>query len=665
MGSNCCDTRGEEPERLRLQAISTAIALAAVLSGALLPHVGLASFALPALFVAYVAGGWRTARQAYRAVRCGELDVDLLMLLAAAGAATVGHWLEGAVLLFLFSLGNTLETYAFGRTRRSIEALVELRPEEASLVEQGSERVVRIEDLTPGDVVRVRPGDRMPVDGIIVAGSSKVDESTLTGEATPVSKEVQALVFAGTLNGSGSIDVRMTRPPGDTALGRIIQLVEEARESRAPTQSWIENVESRYALGVILASGAAILLPWLLLDWSFQDAFYRAMTLLVVASPCALVISIPATIVSAVSNGARHGILFKGGAHLDALHEVTTFALDKTGTVTVGRPDVVAIRTAPLATAGAAVDGAGLEGRSGTTVPDEPWRSVSAIDASGQTMLRLAAGAESRSEHHLATAILRAAEDRGFVIPEPLSFDSVPGQGVEAIVEGARIAVGRPAWIEQQTGEQIDSGFAEAFDDADPATLVHVAIDGTHAGAFAIRDHPRDGIREALQALRDAGIDRLVMLTGDARPTAEAVAERVGIQEVYAELKPADKSRILSELKQTGSIAMVGDGVNDAPALAVADVGVAIGVAGTDVALETADVVVMGEDLMSLARAVRLSRRTRRIVRQNLVFSVTVMGGLVVAALMGWIGLTAGVIGHEGSTIVVVFNGLRLLADGR
>jgi Cd2+/Zn2+-exporting ATPase len=665
MGSHCCDTRGEEPERLRLQAASTAIALGAVLAGALLPRVGLASFALPALLLAYGAGGWHTARQAYRAVRCGDLDVDLLMLLAAVGAATVGHWLEGAVLLFLFSLGNTLETYAFGRTRRSIQALVELRPEEADLVEQGNERVVRIEDLTPGDVVRVRPGDRLPVDGIIVAGASKVDESTLTGEATPVTKEVDAQVFAGTLNGPGSIDVRMTRPADDTALGRIIQLVEEARDSKAPTQSWIEDVESRYALGVILASGAAILIPWLVFGWTFQDAFYRAMTLLVVASPCALVISIPATIVSAVSNGARHGILFKGGAHIDALHDVTGFALDKTGTVTVGRPDVVAIRTVPSAVGATVADGAEIDGTGEASPLDEPWSPVSGLDARGEAMLRLAAGAESRSEHHLGAAIMRAAEAAGLTVPEPSSFVSIPGQGVEATVDGTSVAVGRPAWIQQQIAEPISTGFADPSDDADPATLVHVAIDGTHAGAFAIRDHPREGIREALQELRDAGIDRLVMLTGDARATAEAVAERVGIHEVYAELKPADKSRILLDLQKTGPIAMVGDGVNDAPALAIADVGIAIGVAGTDVALETADVVVMGDDLKSLARAVRLSRRTRRIVRQNLIFSVTVMAGLVVAALMGWIGLTAGVIGHEGSTIVVVFNGLRLLADGR
>jgi Cd2+/Zn2+-exporting ATPase len=664
MGSNCCDTRGEEPERLRLQAASTAIALVAVLAGALFPRVGLEPFALPVLVLAYAAGGWHTTRQAFRALRSGELDVDLLMLLAATGAAVVGHWLEGAVLLFLFSLGNTLETYAFGRTRRSIEALVELRPEEAALVEEGGERVVRIEHLSPGDVVRVRPGERLPVDGIVVAGSSKVDESTLTGEATPVSKDAEASVFAGTLNGPGSIDVRMTRPSGDTALGRIIQLVEEAQESKAPTQSWIEAMESRYALGVILASGAAILIPWLLLGWTFQDAFYRAMTLLVVASPCALVISIPATIVSAVSNGARHGILFKGGAYLDALHEITTFALDKTGTLTVGRPDVVAIWTASAYEMGPARIPT-THSATGTAVLDEPWRPVPVLDDQGLRMLRLAAGVESRSEHHLAAAILRAADEQGLDVPEPSSFRSTPGQGVEATVDGVHVGVGSPAWIERGVGESVAGTVAEAFEHSDPTTLVHVAIEGAYAGAFAIRDHPRAGTREALQALRDVGIDRLVMLTGDARATAEAVAERVGIEEIYAELKPDEKSELLVDLQKTGAVAMVGDGVNDAPALAMADVGIAIGVAGTDVALETADVVVMGEDLGALARAVRLSRRTRRIVRQNLAFSVGVMAVLVFAALMGWIGLTAGVIGHEGSTIVVVFNGLRLLADER
>lgn len=639
MGS-CCDTpSGTDSRLLRLQIASTIATLVAIVLAWLLPWAGLDGVAIPLLWIAYTAGGWSAAREALRALRRGELDVDLLMLLAAAGAAAVGHWMEGAILLFLFSLGNTLETYAFRRTRRSIEALVELRPEQASRVRDGVEETIPLTALIPGDIVRVRPGDRIPIDGIVADGTSSIDESTLTGESVPVTKEVGDTAFAGTLNGGGSLDLRMTRPADDTALSRIIRLVEVAQDARAPTQSWIEAMESRYALGVIVASGLAILVPWLLMGWTFDDAFYRAMTLLVVASPCALVISIPATIVSAVSNGARHGILFKGGAHLDALSEVTTFALDKTGTLTIGRPEVVEIS--------ARRDIVG-----GTTAREAEDR-----------LLALAASAESRSEHHLAAAIVRAAEARGVVTAEVHEFHSTPGQGVEALVDGVTLRVGRPSWV---GGEGQPDDRASAHADARPsaaATPVYVSIDGHHAGTFGIRDHPRPHAREAVAALAAAGIERAVMLTGDTRATAMAVAETVGIEEVHAELQPDEKSRILVQLQQGGPVAMVGDGVNDAPALAVADVGIAIGAAGTDVALETADIVVMGEDLASLARAVRLSHRTRTIVRQNLIFAVGVMVVLVIAALMGQISLTTGVIGHEGSTILVVFNGLRLLAD--
>jgi Zn2+/Cd2+-exporting ATPase len=636
MPNNCTGVEAADPEHLRLQTISTVVALVAIVAGWVTPWLGLSGLSFPALLLAYAAGGWDATLRAGRALRCREIDIDILMLLAAAGAAIVDHWLEGAVLLFLFSLGNTLETYAFGRTRRSIEALVALRPEEAVRVEEGTEYLVAIEELRTGDLVRVRPGDRIPVDGMVVAGTSSVDESSLTGESAPVKKTEGEPIFAGTVNGSGSLDLEMTRAAEDTALARIIRLVEEAREAKDPAQGWIEEVEGRYAIGVIAATTAAVALPWLLLGWSFDEAFYRGMTLLVVASPCALVISIPATIVSAVSNGARHGILFKGGAHLDALATVTTFALDKTGTVTVGHPVVVAMHTSAT----------------GAHSEDE--------------LLALAAAAESRSEHHLGAAIVRAAEARHLSLPVPVAFDSVPGRGVTADVGGARVELGRFDWLEGRLSTPVTEADSEWSEQHHPtATPVHVAVDGTYAGAFAIEDHPRAGAADAIAALRDAGVSTIVMLTGDTPATARAIADFVGIDAVHAALAPDEKSRILAGLQSGGPVAMVGDGVNDAPALAVADVGIAIGAAGTDVALETADIVVMGEDIGTLAQAVRLSHRTRRIVRQNLIFSVSVMAALVLAALAGWIGLTVGVIGHEGSTIVVVFNGLRLLVDGR
>jgi Cd2+/Zn2+-exporting ATPase len=561
------------------------------------------------------------------------------MLFAAAGAAAVGHWVEGAILLFLFSTGNTLETYAFGRTRRSISALMELRPEDAAVVMDGVEQHVAVTELVPGQVVRVRPGDRIPVDGTVVAGTSRVDEATLTGEPLPVAKSVGDDVFAGTLNGAGSLDIRVTRRADDTALARVIRLVEEAREAKAPTQSWIEEVEGRYALGVIIVSGLAILIPWLGLAWTFDEAFSRAMTLLVVASPCALVISIPATIVSAVSNGARRGVLFKGGAHLDALASVRVVALDKTGTLTVGRPEVVGILALP---------GAGSDAEKG--------------------LLRLCASVELFSEHPLGDAISAAATARGLAPSAVSEFRSEAGRGVEGVVDGVRVAVGRRSWIEGGVGALVPAELSAwaADEERAAATPVFVSVDGRHAGALAIADRPRPRVRSAMDALRRAGVRRLVMLTGDDAATAQAVAREVGVDEVHAELLPEDKSRVIEDLRtRYGPVAMVGDGLNDAPALAAADVGVALGAAGTDVALETADVVVMGEELDGLAHAVDLAQRARSIVRQNLIFAVSVMVVLVILALAGRIGLTTGVIGHEGSTVVVVFNGLRLLRDRR
>ena len=636
----------------KLEAASAVACAVFLTSGWLAGRLGHPVASQTLLIGAYAAGGWDSLRRTVGALSRRSLDVDLLMLLAAAGAAVVGHWVEGAILLFLFSTGNTLETFAFGRTRRSIRALMELRPEDASVVLDGQERNVAVAELVPGQVVRVRPGDRIPVDGTVVAGSSRVDESTLTGEPLPVAKRVDAGVFAGTLNGSGSLDILVTRAADDTALARVIRLVEQAREAKAPTQSWIEAVESRYALGVIVASILAILVPWLVMGWSFDESFSRAMTLLVVASPCALVISIPATIVSAVSNGARRGVLFKGGAHLDALASVRAIAFDKTGTLTQGRPEVVGILALPEALASRSV---------AVGSPSNPGTDQ---DPAGMELMHLTAAVEALSEHPLADAILQAADKLRLPRGQVEEFRSEAGLGVEGMVDGLLVTVGRRRWVEGRVGAPVPPQLAAWTDQEEriAATPVFVAVDQRHAGALAIADRPRPRAREALNALRAAGVDHLVMLTGDDEDTAHAVARELGIDDVRAELLPEDKSRVLEELRRTyGPVAMVGDGVNDAPALAGADVGVALGAAGTDVALETADVVVMGEELGELAHAVELSRRARTIVRQNLAFAVSVMVVLVALALAGRIGLTTGVIGHEGSTVIVVFNGLRLL----
>ncbi len=649
---------GPEHDEWKVEAASTVICALSTITGWALGRLGHPMAGQAFLVAAYASGGWDALRRTVGALRRRTMDVDLLMLLAAVGAAIVGHWVEGAILLFLFSTGNTLETFAFGHTRRSIQALMELRPEDAGVVENGSERRVPVAELHPGQVVRVRPGDRIPIDGDVVAGSSRVDESTLTGEPLPMAKREGAEVFAGTLNGSGALDIRVTRPADDSALARVIRLVEEASEAKAPTQSWIEALESRYALGVIVASAFAVVLPWLILGWTFDEAFYRAMTLLVVASPCALVISIPATIVSAVANGARKGVLFKGGAHLDALASVRVVALDKTGTLTLGRPELVGVKAVEgvlgPARAMATVGGAG----------GAPGDDAEEIDVA---LVRLTASVEAFSEHPLGDAIVKAAEEMGLSLSELEGFSSEPGKGVEGTVDGLRVRVGRRRWVEEGVGAALPHDLATwaAHEERIAATPVFVAVEGRHAGALAIADRPRPRVREAMDALRRAGIRHLVMLTGDDEATARAVAGEVGVDDVRAELFPDDKSRVLEKLrKRHGPVAMVGDGVNDAPALAAADVGIALGAAGTDVALETADVVVMGEELGGLAHAVELSTRARRVVRQNLVFAVSVMVVLIILALGGWIGLTAGVVGHEGSTVVVVFNGLRLLRAG-
>lgn len=657
--SECC---GDNTADWRPGAFWTALCAVATIVAASLGAAGAGAAVTTAVYaLALLAGGWRAALSAARELLHGTLDVDLLMILAAGGAAFLGHWWEGAVLLFLFSLGSTLEIYAFGRTRRSIQALIELRPAHASRLDDGGETQVPVEDLLPGDLVRIRSGERIPVDGVVIEGHSPVDESTLTGESLPVVKEVGSEVFAGTLNGAGSMDVRVTRQAADTTLAKVIRMVEDAQDSKAPTQSWIEETEGRYATGVILGAVVAVVLPYFFLGWTFDDAFYRAMTLLVVASPCAVVISIPATIVSAVSNGARNGVLFKGGAHLDALGSVRAIAFDKTGTLTRGRPELLSVRVANT------LVGAG-----------SPNSAASPTEAE---LLSWVASVEDRSEHQLGEAVVRAARDRELALLPVDDFRSFTANGVSGVVGGRRIWVGKESWIRDVVGtalppelgswalEMAKRGATPVFaaqvvdgGDGNPSYLDPSHSDPTYLGALAISDRPRDGIEDVIDDLRAQGVERIVMLTGDHRSTAEAIGAEVGVDEVFAELHPDEKSAVLEELKaQYGSVAMIGDGVNDAPALATADVGVALGAAGTDVALETADVVMMGEELRGLAYARSLSRRARGVVIQNLVFAIGVIVTLVGLASFGLINLSTGVVGHEGSTIVVVMNGLRLL----
>jgi Cd2+/Zn2+-exporting ATPase len=614
-------------------AVATALCAAFALTGRAL---GVGPWAVTLYTLAYAAGGARAAASAVAGLARLRLGVDLLMVLAAAGAAALGDWGEGAILLFLFSLSNTLEAYALYRTTRSIDALVRLRPREASRVLDGTERHVPIEELRVGDLVRVRPGERFPVDGEVVEGETWADESTLTGESEPIAKREGMPVFAGTINGRGSVLARMTRAVADTTLERIIRLVREAQAAKAPTQRLVESWQGPYVAGVLAASAFVYVGAWFLHAQGSRDAFYHAMVLLVVASPCAVVVGTPAVLLAALARAARHGVLVKGGAHLEALGEVEVIALDKTGTITVGRPGVTAV-----------------------------W-AAEGLDA--DRLLGLAAAVERRSEHHLGAAVVAEAARRGRPeIQEIDEFEVHPGQGVHARVNGHWVGVGReslfaahdvavPAEVEEMTRRLREQG---------QTALIVALADGdrTTGGVIALADRPRPEAAAALAALKRLGVRQVVILTGDHARVAEAVARQVGADAVRSGLLPEEKVREVRRLRNADlRPAMVGDGINDAPALAAAEVGIAMGGAGTDVALEVADVVLMRDDLGALPFAVWLGRRARRRVRQNLAFAFGMIGALVLASFFG-LPLWLGVLGHEGSTLLVVLNGLRLLAE--
>jgi Cd2+/Zn2+-exporting ATPase len=623
--------------RERLEVILTVVTAAAGLAAFLGGRLGILNPAVISILyvVAFAAGGYYGLIDGIGVLRERRLDVNLLMIFAALGAAIIGQPAEGAVLLFLFSLSNTLQTYAMGRSRRAIEKLLDLRPPVA-LVRRGSRLVsLPIEKLVLGDIVLVRPGERFPIDGLIVSGSSTADQSTITGESIPVEKEVGDVTYAGTLNGNGALEVRVNRLAQDTTLAKIVQLVEEAQENKAQTQNMLDNFEQFYALLVLGGAVLLTIVPYFFLGQAFYPTFYRAMTWLVVASPCALVISTPASILSAIANGARRGILFKGGVHLEQTATLKVVAFDKTGTLTTGSPTLTTI---------------------------QPFTGVDADE-----LLRLAAATEARSEHPLASAIVRAAEERGLTLPTAMDFQSTPGQGVEANVEELAVWIGNERLFSERRvripQELLDQ--ARAIESSGQ-TVMLVNADGSWLGLLGVADTLRPDAEQIVAELKALGIEHVVMLTGDNERVAAAIAARAGVDEFHANLLPQDKVRILKVLREKyGPTAMVGDGVNDAPALATADVGIAMGGAGTDVALETADVVLMADGLAHLPHAIGLARRARRTVFQNLAFALSVIVLLVAAAFGARLPLPLGVVGHEGSTVIVVLNGLRLLGYRR
>ncbi|MDF2938355.1 MAG: ATPase [Paenibacillaceae bacterium] len=578
--------------------------------------------------LAYVIGGHRKAIEGLETLfKEKDLDVDLLMVVAAVGAASIGYWMDGAVLIFIFCLSGTLEDFTMEKTNQDIQSIMKLRPEEAVVLQVGKERKVKVEELQLGDVVLVRPGERIPTDGQVVEGQSAVDQASITGESIPVDKLAGDEVFAGTINGQGALKIQVTKPAEETLLSRIIHMVQEAKNEMPPSQLFVERFEGIYAKIVVAAAVLLMTLPPFILGWEWDKTIYRAMIFLVVASPCALVSSIMPAILSGISNAARKGVLFKGGVHLEHIGHVSTVAFDKTGTLTEGKPRLTDVH--PL--------GSYTE----------------------ESLLKLTASIENLSEHPIAKAIVQQAKDRGLVLETAQELTAIPGEGVSGSVNGVLCKVGKMVLLQNQALSDSEAAIAKQLE-AEGKTIIYVQADQVLIGILAVQDVVRPNAREAVAALKQMGM-KVVMLTGDREATGQAIGKQLGVDQVYADLLPENKVSIVKKLSETGKVAMIGDGVNDAPALAASSVGIAMGAAGTDVALETANVVLMADDLSKIPFAISLGRRTARVIKQNLAFAIGVVLVLVVSNFLGGINLPSGVVGHEGSTLLVILSGLRLL----
>ncbi|KAF0183340.1 MAG: Cd2+/Zn2+-exporting ATPase [Alphaproteobacteria bacterium] len=596
--------------------------------------------------LAYGLGGYFAAREALGNLARRQFKIDTLMLAAAAGAAFLGAWAEGALLLFLFSLGHALEHYAMGRARREIEALSKLAPERATIRRGEATEDVAVEALQVGDIMVVRPNERLPADGLVIVGESSVNQAPITGESVPADKRpapggaesaldfakapTEHRVFAGTINGAGALDVRVARPAGESTLARIVRMVADAEAQRSPTQRFTDHFE-KYFVPAVLVLVAVLCFAWLVIDETFAKSFYRAMAVLVAASPCALAISVPSAVLSGVARAARGGVLVKGGGPLEALGTVTSIAFDKTGTLTEGKPRLTDVIAAP---------------------------GVSESD-----LLAVAVAIEKSSDHPLAGAVVRDGLERlgATPLPETEAVESITGKGVQGRIGGMSVQIGKPTLFTESPTPPPEAVKAAANQlEADGRTVMMVRRGGQYLGVLGLMDTERAAAREVLNRLAALGIVRMIMLTGDNQRVADAIATKVGLTEARGGLMPEDKVAFIKALSAQGGVAMVGDGVNDAPALANASVGIAMGAAGSDVALETADVALMADDLNHLPFAVGLSRRASGIIKQNLWVSLGVVAFLIPATIFG-LKIGAAIIFHEGSTLVVVVNALRLL----
>lgn len=587
--------------------------------------------------LAYLAGGYDATRHGLGAALNLRFDIDFLMVAAAIGAAILGEWAEGALLLFLFSLGHSLEHYAMDRARNAIQALGKITPKTARVKRDGQEAETPVGELLRGDIVIVRPGERVPIDGEILAGQSAIDQSPITGESVPVEKSPEDKVFAGSVNGEGTLEIKVTKLARDTTLARVIQMVEEAQSQKSPTQQFTDRFTRVFVPTVLAGTLLVIVVPPVIGWLPWQVSFLRALTILVAASPCALAIATPAAVLSGIAQAARNGVLVKGGVHLENLGKLQAIALDKTGTITQGKPEVTDV------------------------IPQEGTNE--------QELLRIAAAVESRSNHPLAKAILTKAQADGLDdLPQVGELQSVTGRGVQAEAGGQMVRIGNLRFFENENDSDIPGEIVNLVKElaAGGKTTMIVKSGERFLGVIGLADQPRPAAQSTLERLRKLGIQTLIMITGDNERVAAAISHEVGLTEFKANLLPEDKLSTIKELlERYGQVAMVGDGVNDAPALATSTVGIAMGAGGTDVALETADVALMSDDISRLPFAVGLSRQARDIIRQNLFISLGVIALLIPTALFGLAGIGIAILFHEGSTLLVVANALRLLGYRR
>ncbi|MBC7475282.1 MAG: heavy metal translocating P-type ATPase [Candidatus Sericytochromatia bacterium] len=584
---------------------------------------------IPFYLLAYIIGGYQKAYEGLETlIKEKDLDVDLLMVVAAIGAASIGYWMDGAILIFIFTLSGTLEGYTMERSNKDISSILKLRPEEALVLVGELEQKVKVEELKIGDRVIVKPGDRIPADGIITEGYSAINQASITGESIPVDKIPSNEVFAGTINGQGSLLIEVTKTSEATLLAKIIRLVQEAQSEMPPSQLFVERFESIYAKTIVVSAILLMILPPLLLGWTWDKTIYKAMIFLVVASPCALVSSIMPVILSAISNGARNGILFKGGVHLEHIGQVKVIAFDKTGTLTQGKPIVTDI------------------------IPFQEY--------SQEALLTISASLELLSEHPIAKSIVNAAREKNLTLERASNLQAIPGFGVHGIVHDKVCEIGKELLKDSHNISKEQIKIIQMLEE-EGKTVIFTKLDQEIIGFLAIQDTPRPQAKESIQLLKNKGM-KVVMLTGDSTNTAKSIAKSCGIDEIYSELLPEDKVKVIKELSQKyGKVAMVGDGVNDAPALATASVGIAMGAAGTDVALETANIILMSDDISKVAYAISLGQKTSGVIKQNLTFALIVIVSLITANFFNGINLPSGVVGHEGSTFLVILSGLRLL----